>query len=398
VSILHHASFQFDYYLKQTIMANFKNSTIVAIMVMMIMACSQPAKENKVGISKVDFEKVIDGKQVSLWTLSNANGLEMTVTNYGGKVVSLLVPDKNKKLVDVVTGYKTLAEYEKSKEIYFGAAIGRFGNRIAKGKFVLDSVEYTLAANNGENHLHGGPKGFHNVVWDAEQTDASTLVLSYLAADGEEGYPGNLMVKMTYKLTEDNAFQINYEATTDKATIANITHHTYFNLNGEGNGSINNHELFIDADSYTPTDAGLIPTGVIEPVEGTPMDFRTPIAIGERVDADFEALKLGKGYDHNYVLNNQGQGIRLVASLYAPTTGIVMDILSEQPAIQFYGGNFMDGTEIGKSRKPYGFREGLCLETQHYPDSPNQPSFPSTVLRPGETYTHTCIYKFSIKE
>jgi len=379
-------------------MANLKNSIIVAIMIMTITACNQPAKENKVGISKAGFEKVKDGKTVSLWTLTNANGLEMTVTNYGAKVVSLLVPDRNKNWVDVVTGYKTLAEYEKSKEIYFGAAIGRYGNRIAKGKFVLDSVEYTLAANNGENHLHGGPKGFHNVVWDAVQPDASTLVLSYLAADGEEGYPGNLKVKMTYKLTDDNAFQIDYEATTDKATVANITHHSYFNLNGEGNGTINDHVLYIDADYYTPTDAGLIPTGTIEAVEGTPMDFRTPIAIGDRVDADFEALKLGKGYDHNYILNKQGQGIRLAASVYAPSTGIAMDILTEQPAIQFYGGNFMDGTEIGKAGKPYGFREGFCLETQHYPDSPNQPQFPSTVVRPGETYTHTCIYKFSIKE
>lgn len=379
-------------------MARIKNITIVATLIALAVGCSQPAKENKAGISKKDFEKVIDGKQVSLWTLTNTNGLELTVTNYGGKVVSLLVPDRKGDFVDVVTGYKNIGDYEKSKEIYFGAAIGRYGNRIAKGRFVLDSVEYQLPVNNGENHLHGGPKGFHNVVWNVAQPDASTLVLTYLSADGEEGYPGNLQVKMTYKLTDDNAFRIDYEATTDKATIANITHHSYFNLNGEGNGSINDHELFIDADLYTPTDAGLIPTGAIDSVAGTPMDFRTPIAIGARVDDDFEALKLGKGYDHNFILNKQNTGIRLAATLYAPQTGIVMDVLTEQPAIQFYGGNFMDGTEIGKSGKPYGFREGLCLETQHYPDSPNHPDFPTTVLRPGETYTHTCIYKFSVKE
>jgi aldose 1-epimerase len=203
---------------------------------------------------------------------------------------------------------------------------------------------------------------------------------------------------MTYKLTDDNAFRIDYEATTDKPTIANVTHHSYFNLNGEGNGTINDHILYIDSDFYTPTDAGLIPTGAILPVDGTPMDFRTPTAIGDRVDADFEALLFGKGYDHNYVLNNQDQGIRLAATVYAPQTGIVMDVLTEQPGLQFYGGNFMNGSEIGKAGKPYGFREGFCLETQHYPDSPNQAHFPSTVLNPGETYTHTCIYKFSVKE
>lgn len=370
----------------------------LAATVVLFAACSQTAKENKAGIAKADFEKTIDNKQVSLWTLTNANGIEMTVTNYGGKVVSLLVPDKNGKLVDVVTGYKTIAEYEASTEIYFGAAIGRYGNRIANGKFTLNGEEYTLAQNNGDHHLHGGPKGFHAVVWDAEQTDASTLVLSYLSVDGEEGYPGNFLVKMTYKLTDDNAFRIDYEATTDKPTIANVTHHSYFNLNGEGNGTINDHILYIDSDFYTPTDAGLIPTGAILPVDGTPMDFRTPTAIGDRVDADFEALLFGKGYDHNYVLNNQDQGIRLAATVYAPQTGIVMDVLTEQPGLQFYGGNFMNGSEIGKAGKPYGFREGFCLETQHYPDSPNQAHFPSTVLNPGETYTHSCIYKFSVKE
>lgn len=393
---MHHYFNILSFIKKRKIMTKLNTFAFAATLLLLAAACSNKP-ENQVGISKADFEKVVDGKQISLWTLTNANGMEMTVTNYGAKVVSLLVPDKDGKKTDVVTGYKTLAEYEKSKEIFFGAAVGRYGNRIKDGKFLIDSVEYTLDINDGDNHLHGGSKGFYNVVWNAEKVDSSTLVLSYLAADGEQGYPGNMQVTMTYKLTDDNAFEINYEATTDKATIANITHHSYFNLNGEGNGSITDHELFIDASFYTPTDSELIPTGEIALLDSTPLDFRIPTAIGERINDEFDALKLGNGYDHNWVLNNQNQGVRLAATLYAPQTGIFMEVLTDQPAIQFYSGNFMDGTEIGKSGKPYGFREGLCLETQHYPDSPNNSHFPSTVVLPGETYTHTCIYKFSTK-
>jgi len=361
-------------------------------------ACSSSSVENKSGLSKEAFEKTLDGKQISLWTLKNKKGAEMCVTNYGRKLVSLLVPDKDNHFVDVVTGFDTIDKYFKTGEIYFGAAIGRVGNRIALGKFSLNGQEFNLAVNNGQNHLHGGPKGFHAVVWDAIQIDDSTLELSYLAKDMEEGYPGNLQIKMIYKLTEENEFSIEYYATTDKPTVCNLTHHTYFNLSGEGSETILDHVLQINADGYTATDEGLIPTGEILPVAGTPLDFTNPTVIGERIEADFDPLKMGSGYDHNFVINKTGKKVELAATAHSPLTGIQMDIYTDQPGVQLYSGNWMNGTEIGKIGKAYMKRAAFCLETQHYPDSPNKPDFPSITLSPGETYRHTCIHKFSIKK
>ncbi|MBN1924370.1 MAG: galactose mutarotase [Prolixibacteraceae bacterium] len=352
--------------------------------------------KNMAGIKKENFEKTIDGKNVSLFNLVNDNGLEMNVTNYGAKVVSLHVPDKNGKFIDIVTGYNHINDYLKSNEIYFGAAIGRVGNRIAKGKFSLNSTEYKLALNNGPNHLHGGVKGFHAVVWDAVQSDKSTLELTYQAKDMEEGYPGNLQVKMVYKLTNNNEFSIEYFATTDKETICNLTHHSYFNLTGDGTDTILDHVLKLNADAFTASDDNLIPSGEIVPVEGTPLDFRKEEVIGSRIEDDFKALKQGMGYDHNFVLNIKPGEIGLAASVYSPLSGIKMEILTDQPGVQFYSGNWMDGTETGKTGHAYMKRSALCLETQHFPDSPNHPEFQGIELKPGETYRHTCIHRFSI--
>ena len=346
-----------------------------------------------------NFNKEIDGKTVKLYTLTNKNGVKVEITNYGGKVVSINVPDKDGNLGDIVLGYESIDEYIKGN-FYFGALIGRYGNRIAKGKFSLNGEEYQLATNNGENHLHGGIKGFHDVVWEAitlEIDGEQALELSYISIDGEENYPGTLKSKVIYQLTEKNELKITYEAETDKTTVLNLTHHSFFNLAGEGSGTINNHELMINADRFTPVDEGLIPTGELAKVENTPMDFRTGTVIGERVDSDFEQLKFGKGYDHNWVLNKENNEMSLAASVYEPTTGRVMEVWTDQPGLQFYGGNFLDATDIGKGGKAYEFRTAFCLETQHFPDSPNNPNFPTTTLNPGEKYTHTCIYKFSVK-
>lgn len=356
------------------------------------------AGENKAGISKTAFDAQINGKTVSLWTLTNKGGLEMNVTNYGGKVVSLLVPDKNGKLVDVVTGYHKLDDYLKSGEPYFGAAIGRYGNRIANGQFILNGQTYQLAQNNGPNNLHGGPKGFHAVVWDAVQLDESTLELSYLSIDGEEGFPGNLTVKMIYRLTDQNEFRIDYSATTDKTTICNLTNHAYYNLSGEGSETILDHLLEINADAYIPTNEVAIPLGEIAPVAGTPMDFRTPIAIGARIDEAFQDLKFGNGYDHTYVINRGNEELTFTARVSSPLSGILMELYTDQPGVQLYTGNYMNGTEVGKTGKAYLKRAGFCLETQHYPDSPNQPQFPSVVLNPGETYLHKVVHRFGVEK
>jgi len=353
----------------------------------------------EMSIQKKPFGTTKDGVDVDLYTLTNANGMSADITNYGGIIVRFYAPDRHGKLADVVLGYDQLADYIKDTP-YFGALIGRYGNRIAKGRFTLDGVEYKLAPNNMGTHLHGGLKGFDKVVWDAtpfQGNDAVGLKLTYLSRDGEEGYPGNLQCTVRYSLTNDNALKIEYQATTDKATPVNLTNHSYFNLAGQGSGDILGHELMLNADRFLPVDSTLIPTGKLEPVKGTPMDFTKPTAIGARVNENFEQLKLGKGYDHCWVLNKKDAEMSLAARVYEPKTGRVMEVLTTEPAIQFYCGNFLDGSNVGKGGKVYKFRYGFCLETEHYPDSPNHPQFPSTILRPGETYRTTTVYRFSAR-
>lgn len=345
------------------------------------------------------FGKTVDGTPVDLYTLTNAQGVQAQITNYGGIVVSLLVPDRDGTLDDVVLGFDTLDEYLQHNP-FFGCLVGRYGNRIANGRFTLDGVEYALAQNDGPNHLHGGMKGFDKVVWDAEPIhgqDSVGLKLSYLSPDGQEGYPGNLSVTVVYTLSKENALQIYYEASTDKATVVNLTNHSYFNLAGAGSGDILGHELTIDAGWFTPVSAALIPTGELRSVDGTPLDFRQPILIGARIDQGDEQLRFGGGYDHNWVLNHEAGALGLAARVYEPTTGRVMEVQTTEPGMQFYTGNVMPPSLPGKRGRTYVRRGGLCLETQHFPDSPNQPNFPSTVLRPGETYCTTTIYRFSAR-
>lgn len=349
-------------------------------------------------LKKSDFNKVIDGKQVNLFTLKNRSGMITEITNYGGKVVSLWTPDKKGHYEDIVLGYSNISDYLSSKEKYFGALIGRYGNRIAKGKFSLNGKEYDLANNNGPNHLHGGNNGYESVVWDAKQVDNQTLELRYVSKNLEEGYPGNLTIKVVYRLTDNNELKIEYWATTDAPTVVNLTHHSFFNLKGTGNGTINNHLLQINAPYYTPVDDGLIPTGEIATVENSPFDFQKTIAIGERVDTENQQLKYGLGYDHNYVLNQKLQGLNYAAKIIEPISGRTMEVYTNEPGLQFYGGNFLNGTEVGKNRKAYEYRTAFCLETQHFPDSPNNTHFPSTTLNPGEKYYSICIYKFSVSK
>ncbi len=353
--------------------------------------------ETKPQITKQAFGKTPDGEAAEIYTLTNANGVEAKITTYGGIVTSLKVPDRNGKLADVVLGYDDLEGYV-GNTAFFGAIVGRYGNRIAKGKFSLNGHDYTLAKNDGENHLHGGVKGFNKRIWKAKEVkgkDGVGLSLSYLSKDGEEGYPGNLSVTVVYTLTNKNELRIDYTATTDKATVVNLTHHSYFNL--AGGGTILNHELMINADRFTPVDSGLIPTGELRAVKGTPLDFTKPMVIGERIDQDYEQMVLGKGYDHNWVLNKKDSEMSLAARVYEPETGRVMEVYTTEPGMQFYTGNFLDGSITGKGGQVYNRRTGFCLETQHYPDSPNHPSFPTTTLKPGQKYKTTTIYKFSAK-
>ncbi|PYV05064.1 MAG: galactose-1-epimerase [Acidobacteria bacterium] len=351
--------------------------------------------EAKARIQRQPFGKTPDQKVIDLYTLTNAHGVEARITNYGGILVSLKAPDRNGKLADVVLGFDGPEGYLKNNTPYFGAVIGRYGNRIAKGRFSLNGREYRLALNNGENHLHGGIKGFDKVVWGAREVKRGpALALNYVSKDGEEGYPGNLSVSVVYTLTDNNELKIEYSATADKATILNLTNHTYFNLAGEG--SILNHEVMINADRFTPVDQGLIPTGELRSVKGTPMDFTQPAAIGARIEQQDEQLLLGKGYDHNFVLNGGGAPA-LAARVYEPVSGRVLEVYTTEPGVQFYTGNFLDGSIKGKGGQVYQRRYGFCLETQHFPDSPNKPDFPSTVLKPGEKYATTTIFKFSAK-
>ena len=358
------------------------------------------ANKKEVSMTKQEFGKTAEGTPVDLYTFSNANGVKTSVMTYGATWVSMIVPDKNGKAEDVLLGFDNLDGFIGKTNPYFGAVVGRYGNRIAKGKFTLDGKEYTLAVNNKENHLHGGIIGFGKVVWKAEEikVDGNPGVkLTYVSKDMEEGYPGTLTATVTYSLDNKNQFRIDYQATTDKATVLNLTNHAYFNLDGEGSGDILSHELQLNADHFTPTDAGLIPTGEISPVKGTPMDFTKPAKIGARIEDKYEALVLGGGYDHNYVLNSKDGSLAQGGKVVGPKSGRVLEFYTTQPGVQFYTGNFLDGTAKGKGGKVYNKRYGFCLETQHFPDSPNHPKFPTSVLKPGETYKQTTVFKFSAK-
>lgn len=376
-----------------------KTILIMSFLFISIVTMGQNKKHASITLlKKSDFEREIDGKQVRLYTLRNKSGMVSEITNYGGKVVSLWTPDRKGHYEDIVLGYSNINDYLNSKEKYFGALIGRYGNRIANGKFAINGKEYDLAKNNGLNHLHGGNKGFESVVWDAKQVDGQTLELRYVSKNMEEGYPGSLAVKVVYKLTNTNELKIEYWASTDAPTVVNLTHHSFFNLKGAGNGTINNHLLQINAAYYTPVDIGLIPTGEIATVENSAFDFQKITAIGQRVDTENQQLKYGLGYDHNFVLNQKLEGLNYAAKVIEPVSGRTMEVYTDEPGLQFYGGNFLNGIAIGKNKKPYEYRTAFCLETQHFPDSPNQNHFPTTKLNPGTEYHSICIYKFFVSK
>jgi aldose 1-epimerase len=386
----------------EAIMVRLK-ATIPIIAAAMVVAfaattMSHPNAEGASKMQKRDFGKLHDGQAVDLYVLSNQHGMEAAITNFGATLVSLKVPDKSGKAGDVVLGYDDVSAYENGKA-FFGATVGRYGNRIAHAKFTLDGVTYTLPKNDGDNHLHGV---FNKVIWAAKDVSTAAgqaLELSYLSKDGEEGYPGNLSVKVVFTVpTGENALKIDYTATTDKPTVLNLTHHSYFNLAGQGSGDILQHQLMMHASKFTPVDSTLIPTGELRAVSKTPFDFSKATAIGARIDKDDEQLKFGKGYDHNWVLDRKAAGSpSLAAEVYDPKSGRVMEVRTSEPGVQFYSGNFLDGTIQGKEGKTYGHRAALCLETQHFPDSPNHPDFPSTVLKPGQNFRSTTIYKFSAR-
>lgn len=342
-----------------------------------------------------------DGRPITLYTLTNANGIEVDTMNYGGIILSIRVPDRKGQLADVVLGHENLQGYIPNPP-FLGAIVGRYANRIANGTFTLDGKTYTLPKNDGPNTLHGGvDKTFNKVVWESEplkdKTGKSGVAFTYLSKDGDDGWPGNLKLKVTYTLTNDNELVVDYEATTDKATPLNLSQHSYFNLAGEGTSDILNHEIMINADRFTPVDKNLIPTGELRPVKGTPLDFTTSTKIGARIDDNYDQLVLGHGYDHNWVINRKGDGLTLAARVYEPTTGRVLEVSTTQPGVQFYTGNFLDGTVTGKQGHVYKRRYGFCLETQHFPDSPNHPDFPTTILKPGETFKSKTVFKFSAK-
>ncbi|MDR1381391.1 MAG: galactose mutarotase [Tannerella sp.] len=366
----------------------------MALMAVALLSCGKGVKNEQTlsGLNTKDFVAEVNGKKTGLFILKNASGLEACVTNYGGRLVSLLVPDRNGTLTDVVLGYGSIADYLASSGNY-GALIGRYGNRIKYGLFTLDGTGYQLPKNNNGHCLHGGPEGYHVQVWDAEQVDPQTLKLTYLSKDGEAGFPGNLNVTVTYRLTDENAMDILYEATTDKPTVVNLTNHSYFNLSGKPGTQIKDHYIYINADSFNVVDQTLIPVS-IAPVDGTPMDLRRPVIISAGIDEDYEQIAIGKGFDHNWILNTNGDLSQMAAKVYHDGSGIVMDVYTDEPGIQFYSGNAMAVSDNGKLGVIYPHRGALCLETQHYPNSPNEPSYPSTTLRPGEKYTSRCIYSF----
>ena len=390
---------------------NYKLFSLVIVCSLIFYSCNNEQEANSkealnteidttiAALPKVsNFDTSIDNRKVTLMYIQNKNGMRAAITNYGARMVGLLVPDKNNKLTDVVIGFDHCSSYVSAVERFFGAIVGRYGNRIAKGKFTLDGKIYQLDINNGVNSLHGGRKGFHSVVWGMKQLDSTSVELNYISPDGEEGYPGTLSVKMIYKLSDDNELIMSYEMTSDKRTVVNVTNHNYWNLNGEGSGTINNHELMIKAANFNAVDSTLIPTG-IEPVAGTPFDFTTFHKIGERIGSNHQQLTYGKGYDHNYILD---KGITLqpevIAIVKGDLSGIEMDVLSTEPGLQFYGGNFMQGMHTMKNGTKDDYRTAFCLETQHFPDSPNQPSFPSTILDAGKTYKSVTIHKFKISK
>ena len=378
-------------------------SLLIASLIVSMISCNNSSNQsasssdtanknqNKMGITEKPFGNT-DGQAITEYTITNANGMQASIINYGGTITKLTSPDKNGRFGDVVLGYESLDGYLQKGNPYFGALIGRYGNRIAKGKFILDGKTYTLAANNNGNTLHGGNKGFDKVVWNAEKQGDSSLKLTYQSKDGEEGYPGNLNVTVIYTLTADNALMIDYTATSDKATPVNLTNHAYYNLSAGSDSTILNHELQINADKYTPVDSLLIPTGQIASVKGTPFDFTTMKPIGRDI------AQVKGGYDHNWVLNKTSKGLEKIATLYHPASGRMMDVYTTEPGLQFYTGNFLDGTLTNtRGGTKYVQHGALCLETQHFPDSPNHPNFPSTILKPGETYKSTTVYKFSTK-
>ncbi|TDN90366.1 aldose 1-epimerase [Salegentibacter sp. 24] len=348
-------------------------------------------------MQKEDYGTTAQGEKVEQYILTNKNGMEVKIITYGGRITSLKAPDKNNQFENVVLGFDSLVQYTKDNP-FFGALIGRFGNRIAKGKFTLDGEEYTLAQNDGENHLHGGKKGFDKVIWKVKEATGNSLKLSYTSKDMEEGYPGELKTTVTYTLTDDNALEVDYKATTNKTTIVNLTQHAYFNLSGDFSETILDHKLEINADKFLPVDQTLIPTGEIRKVEGTAFDFRKSKTIAKHIEDMSTQIKRGKGYDHCWVLNDQDSGMRLAASAYHQESGRVLEVHTNEPGIQFYSGNFLDGTlPQADGEGTYGHRSGFCLETQHYPDAPNQEGFPSVVLKPGETYASKTSFKFSVK-
>ena len=378
-------------------MGRIRDTSLCIVIIFFTSSCIP--HNSKVTIEKSPFGTTIEGIDVDKYKLSNRQGMEISIINYGGIITSWTAKDKNGVYEDIVLGYNVLSEYEKETP-YFGAIIGRYGNRIAKGKFSIEGKEYTLAVNNGENHLHGGVKGFDKVVWDAQtrSTDSSaSLILTYLSKDMEEGYPGNLEVEVVYTLNNQDELSVTYKATTDKTTVINLTQHSYFNLSANFNNTILNHELILNSDSFLPVDNTLIPTGEFRDVTNTPFDFRTSKTIGQHINEEDLQLKNGFGYDHCWVLNEQDKGVRFVASAFEPQSRRYLEIFSDEPGIQFYSGNFLDGTLPSKNNGSYEFRSGFCLETQHFPDSPNHKNFPSVILRPEEEYKSQTIFKLSVK-
>ena len=362
---------------------------------LLAVSCSTPMTKPAETSNQNAWGKTPEGETVDLYRLSNRSGMEARISTYGGVVVSLRFPDNKGQTADLVHGFDNFEGYL-TPPPYFGALIGRYGNRIAHGKFTLNGKEYTLAKNNGDNALHGGVKGFDKRIWKARPIDGSTIELTYTSKDGEEGYPGNLTATVTYKVTDNNELSISYAATTDQPTVVNLTNHTYFNLAGNAEGDILGHEVTIEADRFTPVDKGLIPTGELRSVEGTPFDFRKPHTIGERIGSSDQQIVYGGGYDHNFVLNSGGKSLAHAATVKEPKSGRVMEVMTTEPGLQFYTGNFLDGTIKGKGGKAYAHRSAFCMETQHFPDSPNHPSFPTTTLKPGEKYASQTTYRFSI--